>query len=426
MQISSSAIVERDAMKVLCVTSSYWPAFQFGGPIFVNHYLNKALVASGVDVTVYSTHVGLENRIQKDAETHLDGVRVFYFSYLTLFESLGTTGWQFSPPMVRALRKNLRHFDVVHIHGLWNFSSIAAAYFCRANGVPYVVTPHGSLYPYTLSKKSWKKRPYYELFVRRVLTGAAAVHYTGADEAEKSHPPLGLKREPVVVPYAIDLSEFENSPDRAALKVRLPQLTGRKVILFLSRISWKKGLDILVDAFAKVVRQREDVHLLIVGNDEAGYAEQLKKRISSLGMTYEDLAGPDTAGLAESASSAKITFTGILTGVDKLHAFAGSDIFVLPSYSENFGIVVAEAMACGLPVIISDQVGIHQEITALKAGIVTQTEPAQLAEAINTLIDNPSLRETMGRLGRQSVRERWAPAAVAASMIDVYRRIQAR
>ncbi len=408
-------------MRVLCVAPSYWPAFQYGGPIFVNHYLNRALVKRGIEVTVYTTSVGLKNKVQEDHETYVDGVRVFYFSIAKTLEFIGATGWQFSWRMTRALKKNLHEFDLVNINTLWKYPSAAAAFLSRAHSVPYIVTTHGVLYPYTLSKKRWKKLPYYHLATRRVLRGAAAIHYTGEDEAEKCHSYLGLENKAVIVPYVIDLSGFDDIPDRNTLAGRYPILNGRKTILYLSRINSKKGLDILIKAFAIVVKQRDDVHLLIVGNDESRYGEQIKKWIRDCGMFYDDQGIEDGGSeFRESRSNVKITFTGMLTGKEKMQAYAGSDIFVLPSYSENFGLAAVEAMACGLPTIISDQVGIHKEIAASKAGIVIKADPKQLAEAIMALLDNPKMCKSMGRNGQQVVKDRFAPDKVTDSMIDAY------
>jgi len=411
-------------MRVLCVTPSYWPAFQYGGPVFLNHYLNMALVKRGVEVTVYTTSVGLENKVQEDHETYVDGVKVIYFSIAKRLEFLGATGWQFSWRMTRALKENLHGFDLVNINAIWNYPSAAAAFLSKARCVPYIVTTHGALYPYTLSNKRWKKLPYYHLVARRVLEGAAAIHYTGEDEAEKCHSFLGLKNKAAVVPYVIDLSEFDDIPERDTLRDRYPILKGRKTILFLSRVNRKKGLDILIKAFAIVEKQRDDVHLLIVGNDESGYAEQVKKWIRDCGMFYDD-QGTEDGGpeFGENGNNVKITFAGMLTGEEKVQAYAGSDIFVLPSYSENFGLVVVEAMACGIPVIISNEVGIHKEIAESKAGVVIKTDPKQLAEAIMALLENPEMSKEMGRNGLQAVKERFAPDKVTDSMIETYQSI---
>src|SRR5262245_3455283 len=144
-------------MKLLCVTPWYWPAFQYGGPIFANHHLNQALVKKSVDVTVYTTSAGLHGRVNENRETYVDGVKVTYFSIVKGLDLLGATGWQFSCEMTTALRESVHRFDVVNINGVWTYPSAVAGFMCRKRGVPYVVTAHGTLYPYALSKKRWKK-----------------------------------------------------------------------------------------------------------------------------------------------------------------------------------------------------------------------------------------------------------------------------
>jgi len=321
-------------MKLLCVSPGYWPAFQYGGPIVSIHSLNKALVKKGVDVTVYTTNAGLNGKVQVNQEIDIEGVKVIYFDFARLFEFVGRTGWQISLTMTKALKENLEKFDVAHIHAIWNYSTGVTAYYCRKFSKPYIITPRGTIYPYTLAKKAWKKLPYFKLIARRDLQGAGAIHYTTEDELEKCHSLLGFRNKAVVVPNGVDLVEFNDLPPGEMLKDRYPELRNKKIILFLGRINWIKGLDILVQSFGMLKREKNDLHLLIVGNDENGYESKVRKWLMEEGVIDN------------------VTFTGLLTGREKLEAYAGSDVFVLPSYSENFGMSVIEAMACGLPVII--------------------------------------------------------------------------
>jgi len=420
-------------MNLLCISPGYWPAFQLGGPIVSVHALNKALVKRGINVTVYATIVGLEGRVPVNQEINIDGIKVIYFGFKKFFEFIGTTGWQFSPEMTSALKRALKTFDLIHINAIWNYPSLAAAYLCKKYRKPYILTPRGTLYPYTIRKKIWKKWPYYTLIMDRYVKSASAIHYTTDDEKEQCHATLGLKNQAIVIPNGIDLSEFENLPPKETLGERYPILKDKKVILFLGRINWKKGLDILVEAYAKLAGERPDIHLLIAGNDEEGYGEKVKRWIRDHGMNYEDYGvrgNPDevvkdtlhrAGGLGvKDIKDVKVTFTGMLTGKDKLEVLAGSDIFVLPSYSENFGMAVLEAMACGLPVIISNQVGIHKEITEANAGVVINTKIVQIAEAIANLLDNPHICKEMSENGRQLVEEQFTWDKVADGMIEAY------
>ena len=203
-------------MKILCVSPSYWPAFQFGGPIQSLHHLNKGLVKNGLDLTVFTTNVGLGSEVPKNKEKILEGIKVNYFSFSDFFEFFGTTGWQFSLPLIRALKENIFKFDLVYILSIWNFPTAVASYYCRKHKIPYVISPRGHLYDFVLNKKSWKKRPYYSLISKRDLNSAYAIHYTTVDEFENVHKRLKLNNKAVIIPNGVDLEDFRDIPEKGA------------------------------------------------------------------------------------------------------------------------------------------------------------------------------------------------------------------
>ena len=390
-------------MKLLCVVPSYWPAFQYGGPITSIHNLNRALAKKGIVLTVYTTNAGLDKKVPINQEVDVDGVKVTYFAFTKFFEFLGATGWQFSHSMSRALRENVGGFDLIYIASIWNYSVAAASHYCRKYKKPYIISPKGLLYPYTAGKRWWKKLPYYHLVAKRDLKNATAIHYTSEHEAEECHSYLGLNNQAIVIPNGIDLSEFNGLPAKGNLCECYPVLKDKKVILFLSRINWKKGLDILVKAYAMLAKERSDVHLLIVGNDERGYIKKVKGWIKD----YE--------------LGKKVTFTGILTGKKKLEAFAGSDLFVLSSYSENFGMVIVEAMACGLPAVISNKVGIYKEIEKNKAGVIVNTNAESVYNGMKQILENSELKKEIAINGRRLAEKYYDIDKVAEKMIKVYK-----
>jgi len=406
-------------MKLLTIIPNYWPAFLHGGPVISVHYLNRALVRKGIDVTVYTTNVDLAKKVPPNEEVNIDGVKVTYFRFSNLFEFIAPFGWQFSWRMTRALKERLKAFDLIYIVTIWSYPTIVAAYYSRLYRKPYVLAPRGMLYPETFFKKAWKKWPYYHLVVKKDLESASAIHYTTEDEAEKTQSFLGLNNHTIIVPNGIELSEFSDLPDREQLKVRYPYLKDKKTILFLGRVNWKKGLDILVKAYAMLTKDRKDLHLLIAGPDEKGYSEKVKRWIRKYKMSYIDfrLRGKDRK------EDAQVTFTGMLTGKEKIEAYAASDVFVLPSYSENFGMTVVEAMACGLPVVISNKVGIYKEIERNKAGIVIDMNAQNLYQGIKLILENPNLREEIAINGRKLVEEYYDIDKVADKMIAAYQEI---
>jgi len=414
-------------MKLLCVIPNYWPAFQYGGTVAAVHCLNRALAKKGIQITVYTTDVGLEGRVPVTQEQDLEGVKVTYFSFTKLFKFMGTAGWQFSRQMARALKNNLPAFDAVFIVDIWNYPAAIAAHYSRMYKKPYILIPSGMLYPYAFSKKIWKKWLYYRLVVKRDLKHATLMQYTSDDEEKKTHPFLALKNKAVVVSNGIDLLEFSSLPGREMLQASYPYLKDKKIILFLGRLRWIKGLDILLKAYVLLAKERGDVHLFIAGNDESGYGMKVKRWALEAGMNYVDRPLGDRNGKLKAGDhpeDVKVTFTGILNNQEKLVVYAGSDIFVLPSYSENFGMVVIEAMACGLPVIISNKVGISKEVEQNKAGIVIDTSAPDLYRAIKILLENHDLREEIKVNAGKLVKENYDIDKVAAKMIRIYEELR--
>jgi len=392
-------------VKILCVVPSYYPAFKFGGPIASVHNLNKALVKQGAEITVYTTNVGLEDKVFANSEANLDGVKVFYFGFSKIFEFVGPTGWQFSLPMTKALRENVKNFDIVYLSAIWNYPTAIAAYYCRKHKKPYVVAPRGIFYPYTFNKKVWKKWPYYKLIIEKILKKADAIHYTTQDEFSESHLFLKLRNNGFIVPNGINLLEFKDLPPHENLASRYPALKGKKIILFLSRLDWKKGLDILAGAYGILAKKRDDVFLLVVGDGQENFKKKVKKWFEEAGVTD------------------KVFFAGMLTGKEKLEAFSGSDVFVLPSYSENFGMVVVEAMACGLPVVVSNGVGMHHEIQETNSGIVTSLDKGELAEALDKMLNNKEMANQMVSNAGKLLVEKYEINKTAEEILKIFQKI---
>ena len=298
---------------------------------------------------------------------------------------------------------------MIYISAVWNYPTAIAGYYCRKYKKPYIIAPRGIFYPYTFNKKVWKKWPYYKLITKRDLEGAAALHYTSIDEFKKGHSFLGIKNNKTfIIPNGLDLSEFDSLPARRFLRDKYPILKDKKVILFLSRLDWKKGLDILAKAYGNIIKQKNDVHLLIVGDGPEDFKKKVKEWFRNEGVLEGE----------------KITFTGMLTGREKLEALSGSDVFVLPSYSENFGMAIVEAMACGLPVVTTDTVGVHNEITEASGGLVVPAgDASRLSEMIIKIISNEELAKNLSENGKALVKEKFDFNKVADKMIKKFEEI---
>jgi glycosyltransferase involved in cell wall biosynthesis len=296
-----------------------------------------------------------------------------------------------------------RDADVVHIHALWETIQHAAARRCQRLGVPYVITPHGMLDPWSLAQGALKKKLYIALRLRRNLNRAAAIHFTTTTERDLVMGPLRLKAPAVVEPNGLDLSEFDSLPPRGTFRARFPQIGQRRAVIFLGRLHHKKGLDLLIPAFARGAPA--DAILVLAGPDDDGYQRKVEQIIEE-----NDLAS-------------RVVFTGMLRGRERVEALVDADLFVLPSYQENFGIAVIEALAAGCPVVISDQVNIHNEITAARVGAVVPTEVGALSMEIASWLNDAKLREDVGRRGPAFVRERYDWNRIARDWVTIYERL---
>lgn len=372
-------------MRILHVIPSVAP--QRGGPSFVIRAIARGLTEQGVAVDVVTTNdngTGVHN-----AELYRplfeDGASYRYFPRQTKFYGCS---W----PLATWLWKHVRDYDLVHVHALFSFSSTVAAIIARARGVPYVVRPLGILNRWGMkNRRPLLKRLSFKACERQILRNAYAVQFTTELERLEAED-LG-DCHPAVIPNPV---EWQESMPHIQTAGNSP------VFLFLSRIDEKKGLDLLLESFAIVRRELPSSRLVIAGDGPGAL-------VSSL----QELA--DRLGIKES-----VTWSGFVEGESKKRALAEADIFVLSSYSENFGVSVVEAMGAGLPVVVTDQVGIHPEITRANAGIVARCDASDFAQAMITLGRNPGSWQAMCSSGRVVANEKFSVTAVSRSLIELY------
>jgi len=389
-------------MNILHVIPSL--AARHGGPPKAAQELCRELVRRGEKVTIYTTDLDGYDRLSVPLDQPIweDGVERWYFST----QSSGLYGVSFA--LVNALRKNIRNFDVVHIHSLYRFTSTVAAHYCRRYGVPYILRPHGTLDPFIYHRHRLRKVVYERLLENRNLEKAAAVHFTAGEEMSLAAS-LGLKFHGVVIPLGIDLTTMTRNRDelRETFASEWPKTRGKRIILFLGRLTQKKGLDILIKAFGRIARNRTDVHLFLAGPDDEGYGKEIRSWLKD-------------EGVLESA-----TFAGMLTGDRKDTAFAAADVFALPSYTENFGFAVIEALAAGVPSVISNKINIWREVSNAEAALIVNCDPEEVASAISNLLDDRHLCDRLGVAGRRLIAERFTWPIVADRMIALYKEIVA-
>lgn len=272
------------------------------------------------------------------------------------FRGLPWQRYGYTPRFVPWLRKHVTDYDIVVVNGLWNYSSLASRRVLPASAVPYVVFPHGMLDPWFRSSnpvKHMAKQLLWFVSEGRLLSNARAVMFTTEAEmvrARNAFWPYRMRGR--VVGYGTADIEGDAATQKAAFRRAVPALADKPFLLFLGRLHPKKGCDILVEAFARVASAYPEFHLVMAGPDPDG-----------LRATIEPVAR--TAGIA-----GRIHWPGMLSGDVKWGALRACKALVLPSHQENFGVVVAEALAAGRPVLISNQVNIWREVEAAGAGIV--------------------------------------------------------
>jgi glycosyltransferase involved in cell wall biosynthesis len=396
-------------MKVLHVIPTFAPAWRYGGPIVAAVGLTRELARQGHDVTVMTTNIDGRGvlDVPVDRSVDMDGVEVRYFPVQR------PRWYYFSRPLGHALRERVGGFDIVHIHSIFLWPTTIAAYWSRRRNVPYLVRPAGALDPVTLAKAyaGWrtsvssrlKKWLFLHTIGRWDLNGASGIHFTSEAEMEASGP-LRLVPPKYVLPLGVTMPPGDSRTGGPSLSQQHPALQRKKIVLFLSSLDPVKGADILVSAMGSLAA-RDDFALLVAGQGDAAYETQIASLVRAHGL--QD----------------RTVFLGFVEGDDKWSVLSQADIFVLPSHHENFGVAVAEAMASGLPVIISDRVNIHQEVSDAGAGLVTSLDPEEVAGAVQALLDNEDLRKKMGGAGEALARERFSWERAAGRIARQYEAI---
>lgn len=256
---------------------------------------------------------------------------------------------------VRWLRAHAGRYDAIIVHGIWQFHSIAARYGAGRARTPLFVFPHGMLDPWfqhTYPLKHLKKRAYWALAERWVFDLAQAVLFTCRTELELAREPFLDRRMRLEVTGFGIAPPPEDAAGGAAFFDAYPELRGKRILLFLSRIHEKKGCDLLIEAFSKVAFQHPDARLVIAGPGDDASLAAIDREVHARGI------------------ESQVVRTGMLTGSLKWAALRAAEVFVLPSHQENFGIAVVEALASATPVIITDRVNIWREVAASGAGLV--------------------------------------------------------
>jgi glycosyltransferase involved in cell wall biosynthesis len=386
-------------MKILQVIPYFPPAYAFGGPVKAAYQISKELVKRGHEVVVYTTDAkNLDSRLNVEPVKFVDGIKVHYVRNLSLMLIKGSKLFITTEIGLRA--KEIREFDIVHLHEYRTYQNIIIHRYAKKYGVPYVLQAHGSL-PRIMAKQ-WLKRIYDALFGYTLLRDASKVIALSGVEAEQ-YKGMNVPEEKIAtIPNGIDLSEYTNLPPKGCFREKFGIKGKEKIVLYLGRIHKIKGLDILVKAFAKVIEDLGDVRLVVVGPDD-GYLNELKALINALRI--EDNA----------------LILGPLYGEDKLEAYVDADVYVLPSRYETFPMSLLEAVACGTPVILTKNCGVAEYFRD-KVGLVVNPNSSRVREAlIEMLLDQK--RQDIFRENCKTVIEQFNISKTVSELEEVYEEI---
>jgi glycosyltransferase involved in cell wall biosynthesis len=366
--------------------------------------MTRELAREGHDVSVITTNIDGPGVLDVPVNEYIerDGVHVCYCAVERPRQ------WCFSRYMWSLLKADVPKCDVVHIHSLFLWPTASAVQVCLAHHTPYIIRPAGALDLVCLTKEyeplGWIDRFKKALYLRfrgsHELSHASAIHFTS--ELEKTSSWLPENSPPgVIVPLGVEPGRV--TPGRfTPLRQKFPQLGAGKLVLFLSRLDPKKGLDLLLSSIADLLERRQDFGFVIAGSGPAAYQEQIRTSICH----------PEFRN--------RVVMIGEVYADEKWDVLNQADLFILPSHQENFGLAVVEAMAAGVPVVISDAVNIHREIVRANAGAVTAIDRSAIARTIDSLLSDDAGRRQMGGNGRRLVEERYTWKEVVRQLVDVY------
>lgn len=385
-------------LKILQIVPSI--SLVYGGPSQMVRGFSQALARQGADVTVITTdsngdagqpplEVPLNQPISQDGYT----VRYFRCSPFRRYK--------FSLDLLRWLWTHAQEYDIAHIHALFSPLSSVSAWVARQRGLPYVLRPLGTLDPADLRKKQQLKKLYAALLERENLAKAAAIHFTSSEEARISER-FGVQTTDWVIPLGVTPPENPENADEILQELGIDRT--RPLLLFMSRIEPKKGLDLLIPALERLVAAGFDFQFALAGSNpqDPQFEKSIVDRIASSSLKNRSIV------------------TGFVGGEVKAALLHGADLFVLPSYYENFGIAVAEAMAVGTPVAISDRVQIWEAVQGSQSGWVSLSTVDSVFDRLSQALSDLEECQKRGNNARRYASQYYSWDAIAKQAIEAY------
>jgi glycosyltransferase involved in cell wall biosynthesis len=354
----------------------------------------RAVTAEGFVATLVATRA-YDHTLPDPTPINFGGLRGL------LFRRNRLSRYSYSRSLSHWLKRHVSEYDLVEIHGIFNYPCLAAGRAARAASVPYVVHPHGQLDPFDLRKHRILKHFVGRLFIRPLLAGARIALTASQLESDRLQSyGASVHVETLPLPYLVS----DAGADGDAFRMKY-ELQDALVVLFLGRVNYKKGLTYVVDALSTVVAMFPQTKLVLGGDDQSAYATELKEQVQRAKLSQH------------------VRFLGTLSDSEKASALAVAAILVLVSDNENYGLVLVEAAWWGVPMLISDEVYIASLLEEAGAALVVKRRSAAVADGLMKLLGDAELRRSMGTGGRQLAGTVLSWDACAAEHGDLRRRL---
>ena len=388
-------------MKILHVAHFFYPCLSAGGVVNASYQIAR-MQARDNSVKVISSDACKERLKFEESryDVDIDGIKVDYFKNISnrfkLATMLDTPLWA-----IFRIKKQIRDFDVVHVHEHRQTLSIIACYFARRYGIPYVVQAHGSVLPFF--QKEGLKNIFDKVFGFKILHGASKVFALTEVEKEQ-YLKMGVEEDRIeIVPLGINIEEYSDLPEEGIFREKFNISKDDKLIIFIGRVHEIKGLDLLIDAFKELADSEDDVKLAIVGPDD-GYMDALNLRI------------------AECDLSDKVIVTGPLYKSEKQEALVDCDLFVMPSKYESFTTSGLEAMACGKPLVLTKNNHIHDWVDG-SVGLACDDDKMSLKDSMAEGLFDEELSKKFGMNGRRLIQEKYNWDMINEQILNIYESI---
>ena len=392
--------------RVLHIIPTYEPAWAFGGTVTATSHLCREMADQGLDVSVYTMNVNGKGGVLDvpvNRKVDLGGVKVFYFGC-----TFGESKAFYSRGLSEKLKSTIAEFDIIDVSAIWQLAQVKTSKLCLKHRIPYVVTPHSSLmsWAFDMVGNQLRKKLYWHLVGKETIQRAQAIHYLSEGEREvseeRSYPVPSF-----IIPNGIRYERFVRRPEQGK-EIRKMLDIGRKtfLILFLGRIHPKKGIELLLQAMPKCIAINRDIHLLIAGPTEDGnYGKKLKGICNNLNLNDY------------------VTWHGPVPNKEVIQFYSSANLLALPSLVEGVSMGTIEAMAAGLPVLMSDRVANYREIARDNAGIVVKCEKQSVQAALLRIVQDSEQLEILGRNVLLSVQKRYDIRNIAKLNIQAYKDI---